>query len=121
MTLPSARRIAMPVLVFLVVLLLPLIFCISAAVFGDEADPRFLEPALHPEKGCVEQIEYMRFYHMEWLKGQRDDAVRGGLRGKVTFDTCKECHPSREKFCNRCHEAASVRLDCFGCHDDEAE
>ena len=41
---------------------------------------------------------------------------RFGIRSEVTLEHCGRCHTSRERFCDRCHDAASVKLDCFGCH-----
>ena len=42
--------------------------------------------------------------------------IRYGIRDEVTLAGCGECHINRERFCDRCHLAASVTLDCFKCH-----
>jgi hypothetical protein len=42
--------------------------------------------------------------------------VRHGKRGEVCLSKCGECHKSRERFCDRCHNAVSLTPDCFGCH-----
>lgn len=104
------------------IILVPLILSFAGYVLGGEAeDALFLEMPADTSKGCVESAEYMRLHHMELLKDLREQTVREGKPGKVTFDTCRECHLSEKKFCNRCHEAASVRLDCFGCHGERPE
>ena len=59
---------------------------------------------------------YMRFHHMDLLKEVRGDVIRKGIKGGVTLARCGECHQNRDQFCDKCHEAASVSLDCFGCH-----
>ncbi len=39
------------------------------------------------------------------------DVIRDGLKGGITLAGCGDCHHSREQFCDRCHEAASVSLE----------
>jgi hypothetical protein len=58
----------------------------------------------------------MRYHHMDLLRDVREEVVRFGIRGGVTLAGCGDCHTNRDQFCDRCHEAASVRLDCYGCH-----
>ena len=58
----------------------------------------------------------MRFHHMDLLKEARADVIRAGLKGGITLAGCGDCHHNRELFCDRCHEKASVTLDCWGCH-----
>jgi hypothetical protein len=77
-------------------------------VFLEKADPRW--------ESCVREPEYMRFYHMDFLKQIREDVVRKGIKGGVTLSGCGDCHRNRDQFCDKCHAAASVNLDCFGCH-----
>jgi hypothetical protein len=77
-------------------------------IFLEKADPRW--------DACVRETEYMRFYHMDFLKEIREDVVRSGVKGGVTLAGCGDCHRNRDQFCDRCHQAASVNLDCFGCH-----
>ncbi|MBF0182947.1 MAG: hypothetical protein HQM06_00955 [Magnetococcales bacterium] len=69
------------------------------------------------KKECVKPTEWMRRNHMDFLKHNRDMAVREGVR--VTSDSlknCTTCHTSREKFCDRCHTYAGVAPNCFECH-----
>jgi hypothetical protein len=76
----------------------------------------FLEmPAPEHEK-CVKETNYMRFHHWELLRAVREEVVRYGERSEIGLAGCKECHTSRERFCNRCHEAVSLYPDCWGCH-----
>ena len=69
----------------------------------------------------------MRRNHMDFLKHQRDDTVRRGIRGR-------EVQPARaastatpasstgsvaggaDHFCVSCHSYAAVKIDCFECH-----
>jgi hypothetical protein len=82
---------------------------------------------------CVEAREYMRSSHMQLLLRWRDAAVRHGQR-KVTGEdgrtfqislskTCLgQCHLSKAKFCDRCHEYAAVpKVYCWDCHQTNAE
>jgi hypothetical protein len=99
------------------IILVPVILSVAGYSLGNELERSlFLDTPIDVSKGCVETTEYMRFHHMDLLKNLREQTVRNGKPGKVTFDTCRQCHQTRASFCNRCHEAASVRLDCFGCH-----
>ena len=75
---------------------------------------------------CVAPPEVMRRDHPRMLKHQRDDTVRGGVRGaQASLKGCIECHASPETgsvaaapqdFCSSCHHYAAVKLDCFECH-----
>ena len=58
----------------------------------------------------------MRRHHWELLRGVREEIVRYGKRGEIGLDRCRECHTSRERFCNVCHDAVSLTPDCFDCH-----
>ena len=81
-----------------------------------------------PKKGeaCIEPTDWMRANHMELLDDWRDIVVREGKRyytsstgQKVEMSlqkTCLDCHASREEFCTKCHDAASVDPYCFDCH-----
>ena len=104
--------------VFAVIILLPVLLSLVGFVFsrgGDKAEV-FLE-APNPEwENCVRNAEYMRFRHMDLLKEVRDDVIRDGLKGGITLAGCGDCHENRDQFCDKCHEKASVLLDCWGCH-----
>jgi hypothetical protein len=104
--------------VLIILILLPLGISIVGFVFqGRRQVPDvFLEKVDPKWESCVRDPEYMRFYHMDFLKQTREDVVRAGIKGGVTLAGCGDCHRNREDFCDRCHQAASVDLDCFGCH-----
>lgn len=93
-------------------------------------------PLPHPPKGvgvnCVAPVPEMRRYHMEYLLHQRDETVRGGIRGaKFALRDCIGCHAtpvfgsanlklrSVKPFCSECHSYAAVKIDCFSCHTPE--
>ncbi len=78
---------------------------------------------------CVEPTEYMRRYHMEVIRHQRDTTVYGGIRStKHSLAGCVDCHVgydaqhepvainAKRQFCKRCHNYAAVTLNCFDCH-----
>ncbi|MEO5339105.1 MAG: hypothetical protein H7837_01110 [Magnetococcus sp. MYC-9] len=82
----------------------------------DPSSPLRLE--LPEGKSCVQPTEWMRRNHMDFLKHNRDLAVREGVRVKDdSLRNCSTCHKSREKFCDRCHTYAGVAPNCFECHD----
>jgi len=78
---------------------------------------------------CVAPTDVMRRYHMEFLKHERDETVREGIRGvKYSLAQCVDCHASADErgnpvpingegeFCQRCHAYVAVDLPCFQCH-----
>jgi len=102
----------------LLVILAPLGYSLVVAVVAGDplgGEP-FLELPAEPNEGCVRETDFMRFHHWELLREVRDQVVRSGVRNEISLDGCRGCHPSRERFCNRCHEAVSLQPDCFGCH-----
>jgi len=87
---------------------------------------------------CVEPEDVMRRNHMDFIKHQRDETMRNGIRTtKYSLKRCIECHAkegddgetltikSPDHFCSGCHSYAAVSIDCFQCHastpGDEAE
>lgn len=86
------------------------------------------KPELPPggEKECVAPASEMRDNHMKLLNTWRDDVLRDGGREYVTVGgkeygkglqmACMECHTNKEKFCDSCHEYASVKPFCWDCH-----
>ncbi len=86
----------------------------------------------HIGEQCVEPVDVMRREHMNFLRHQRDETVRSGIRGnKYSLRGCVECHAvpdaaaggarTVQAFCSECHSYAAVSIDCFGCHSNEAE
>jgi hypothetical protein len=109
---------------------LPLLLLLAAGVVaaGDPGGrtPRpVVEPA-RPGSQCVADPAFMRRNHMDLLRHQRDDTVRGGIRGaKYSLKDCIDCHASQQtgsvaragtNFCVSCHSYAAVKIDCFECH-----
>jgi hypothetical protein len=86
------------------------------------------KPELPPggEKQCVAPASEMRAKHMQLLNEWRDDVLRNGERVAITVDgkeyrkglqmACMECHSNKEKFCDSCHDYASVKPYCWNCH-----
>jgi hypothetical protein len=101
--------------VFGILIFLPVALSILRPLWAAEPTP-FLEPPDPRWEACVRDAEYMRFYHMDLLKETREEAIREGIRGGITLAGCGDCHHHRDQFCDRCHEQASVSLDCWGCH-----
>jgi len=111
---------------------LVLALCIGAAAVAGVAAARTPKPVIEPARGekCVAAPEVMRREHMELLTHQRDDTVRGGVRGaalgkSASLQGCVECHAGRKSgsvaatkqdFCISCHAYAGVKIDCFECH-----
>jgi hypothetical protein len=79
---------------------------------------------------CVAPPAEMRRNHMVMLRHQRDDTVRGGIRGaKASLQGCVDCHASaathsvakaETDFCVSCHRYTAVTIDCFECHAGKA-
>ena len=93
------------------------------------ADSRTPMPTIEPARAgtqCVADPATMRREHPAMLEHQRDETVRGGIRGnKASLKACIACHASaasgsvaksETNFCVSCHSYAAVRIDCFGCH-----
>ena len=101
-----------------VLILFPLAYSVVCFAFspGTQSGQPFLERPAGKGASCLRETTYMRFHHMDLLKGIRDDAVRDGQRGEVGLSTCSTCHTHRDQFCDRCHNAVNLHLDCFGCH-----
>ncbi len=105
----------------LVLMAAPLLCAVLGYAARPAPAPVWLEPA-RPGTSCVLPAADVRHEHMRHLKKLRDEVMRDGRRASVTgagaqgLGTCQGCHTHRERFCDRCHDQASVRLDCFGCH-----
>ena len=91
------------------------------------ASGRVPKPVIDIDKPgrCVEDTATMRREHPDMLKHQRELTVHEGIRTRAhSLKECVGCHASTKTgsvlgekgFCQSCHDYASVRLDCFGCH-----
>jgi hypothetical protein len=92
---------------------------------GDAESPPQLELP-KDAKNCVLSVEEMRANHMKLLNVWRDEVLRYGDRATFELEgkqyqkslmlTCMDCHKSKEKFCDSCHEYTSVKPYCWDCH-----
>ena len=91
------------------------------------ASGRVPKPVIDIDKPgkCVEDTATMRREHPDMLRHQRDQTMREGIRTRQhSLKGCVECHASaktgsvlgQKGFCQSCHDYASVKPDCFGCH-----
>lgn len=82
-------------------------------------------------ESCVEPTADMRANHMKYLLHKRDKTMHQGIRTpKHSLVECINCHATpgedgkiaritdEKHFCSSCHQAVSVKLDCFECHAD---
>ena len=111
-----------------------LLLFLSLVPLEDMAGERTPQPVIEratPGTQCVEPADEMRRNHMRFLKHQRDDTVRAGVRGaKYSLRACVDCHASQKtasvakvetNFCVSCHSYAAVRIDCFECHSSRPQ
>ena len=122
------KRLIIPGLIIFIVL-------VTSPIWynGLVAGPLPPKPELPPggEQNCVRSAAEMRDIHMSLLNEWRDDVLRDGNRVAVTVDgkeyrkglqmACMQCHSNKEKFCDTCHEYASVKPYCWDCHLAPAE
>lgn len=92
---------------------------------GDNKKPEVEKPKGYT--ACVKDTAYMASSHMVLLNEWRDEVIREEKREKVktaegimvdkSLQTgCMHCHTSKVKFCDSCHEYASVAPYCWDCH-----
>ena len=118
------KTTAVIVLAAAVIILFPIGYSVVSVAFpGPDPFLDIDEPAYQPDEknaACIggRDRTYMRFHHMDLLKEIRDQVVREGARAEIGLDDCWQCHTSRERFCNRCHNAVNLQPDCFRCHYD---
>ncbi len=80
-------------------------------------------------ESCVAPTEVMRRNHMDFLKHDRDETVRDGVRGQeYSLAQCIDCHAGTDdtgkpvpvnaegQFCQACHGYVAVSPTCFQCH-----
>ena len=105
----------------------------SPAAFGSTGAAPELEEVdpIHGDE-CVYDVQYMRAEHMKVLDEWRDEVVRDAeryykseLTGKTYYKslqvTCMDCHSNKTKFCDKCHNYASVDPFCWDCHLEPKE
>lgn len=119
------NKILAGLVIFIAVITFPFWFNMGKAAPAPELE---LTAKAKAAKTCVMPTEYMKAEHMQLLDVWRHNVVRNGERmfvndeGKL-FDmslsnTCLDCHSNKEKFCDRCHDYASVQPYCWDCHID---
>jgi len=116
--------------IFLSILLFLTLF-LSASFAQEKAQSSFL-PNIPKASGKPhpEGNEFMRKYHMDLLKHDRDLTVKNGVRDiDDSLAQCVTCHEvkdennkpvtyeSEEYFCRVCHDYVAVKIDCFSCHN----
>ncbi len=82
-------------------------------------------------KQCVLPLQQIRDTHMQLLLRWRDEVIRKDERQPITVDgkvfgkglqlACLQCHTSKEKFCDSCHQYAAVKPYCWDCHFDPSQ
>jgi len=109
---------ALLAVILVLAVLLPLGYSVVARMIpqGAGTSEVFLERPDAKYDQCLKETRYMRYHHWELLRGIREDIVRYGQRGEIGLYRCRECHTSRERFCDKCHDAVSLTPDCFDCH-----
>lgn len=117
-------KIIVGLIVFLGLVTFPLWSNLGKKTFEQ---PKLQLPPKSVATQCVEDTEWMRENHMQLLNHWRDWAIRDGKRVYVSQTnhkeyvislqkTCMKCHVSKEQFCDKCHNAASVSPYCWDCH-----
>ena len=115
------------IIVFLAVFTFPLWSNVGGAIGA----PKPQLPAEEKATQCVLPTDEMRSSHMQLLNQWRDSVVREGNRIYVTEDgrqfmmslqnNCMECHQSKTKFCDECHNYVGVAPYCWECHIEPKE
>ncbi len=96
-------------------------------------EPELLGKAAKVKKCVLDKYE-MRAEHMYLLDVWRDSVVRDAARKYTgtngeTFNmslstgenSCLGCHEDKAKFCDSCHDYASVSPYCWECHTNPKE
>jgi hypothetical protein len=114
----NEKRKVLLVVIPILIILFPLGYSVADFLFSKDTQRSrpFLQMPDAKYRQCVRETSYMRFHHMDLLKAIRDETVREGKAGEITLENCQGCHTNRERFCNQCHNAVNLNLDCFGCH-----
>ncbi len=127
----SKNAIITGLVVFIIIALFP--FWINLGGTEAAPEPELLGKAKKAEK-CVLKKYEMRAEHMALLDEWRDAVVRDADRVYLSTngntyamslstgeDSCLGCHQDKSKFCDKCHNYASVDPYCWDCHTDPKE
>lgn len=118
-------KVVAGLVIFVAVVTFPFWYNLGTAAPAPELE---LTQKAKAAKVCVMPTEEMKAGHMQLLDIWRDKVVRGASRIYVNesgksfnmslSNTCLDCHSNKEKFCDRCHNYASVSPYCWDCHID---
>lgn len=127
----NGRSILAGLIIFIAVVTFPFWYGSGKAVSAP--DPQIDTPSIRAleQKKCIEATAYMRSVHMHLLRDWRNHVVRSGKRVYVAEDgkmynmslqnTCMSCHSNKSQFCDRCHDYAGVKPNCWSCHIEPKE
>ncbi|TET33173.1 MAG: hypothetical protein E3J72_17745 [Planctomycetota bacterium] len=101
------------VVIAVLIILFPVGYSVVAFAIAPSAQP-FLEEA--DGEPCVRDLKYMRHNHWVLLKKVRDEVIHEAKQAEVKLKDCRKCHKSRERFCDKCHNAVNINFNCFDCH-----
>ena len=121
----NGGKIIIGIVIFVGLITLP--FWFSGEKATAKPDPKLDTPEIlklaETERTCVESKDYMKREHMKMLNEWRDWVVRDGLTIYVNAEgkeytmslqnTCMKCHSNKTKFCDECHNYASVKPYCW--------
>jgi hypothetical protein len=120
----DSGKIIAGLLIFFALLSFPFWYTLASGKAGYEP---VLEKAAKGDT-CVMDPQEMKSEHMTLLNKWRDLVVREGVRVWETEEgvqyqmsltnTCLDCHESKEKFCDQCHNYLGVDPFCWECHID---
>jgi hypothetical protein len=119
-------KIIAGIVIFLIAATFPLWYGKGRAVPPPDLKLDTLAIEALKEKLCVEPAPYMRANHMKLLAAWRESAVREGNLSYRAADgrvheisltgTCLKCHSNKAQFCDRCHDYAGAKPNCWSCH-----
>ena len=119
-------KIALGLVLFVGLFTFPAWYDAAKGRGGEAPDPVIATRDVPGKDRCVLEAERMRTSHMELLNDWREQVVRGGRRIYTAPDgrrfamslsnTCMQCHPNKDTFCDRCHDYAAVEPYCWDCH-----
>lgn len=119
----DADKIMIGLIIFLGLITTPIWYVMASGKANYVPEPEIVTE----EKQCVESAQYMRGKHMDLLNEWRESVVRGDKRTYTASDgqeydmnltgTCMSCHSNKAEFCDRCHDYAGVKPNCWDCHN----
>ena len=127
----SKSAIFTGLVIFIIIALFP--FWINFGKTAPVPEPELLGKAKTAKKCVLDKMD-MRANHMSLLDEWRDSVVRNGNRIYTNTDgkefnmslstgenSCLGCHEDKSKFCDTCHNYASVDPYCWECHTEPKE